>query len=81
MSLAMYDQNRAALELVAWRTRALRAENALAGLEPSDVATLVGLVRWYADRDSEAMLACKGASRCDCDGCVRASPLIARLPK
>jgi hypothetical protein len=47
--------------------------NALAGLDPGDVATLVGLVRRYRARHND------GA--CMCVDCEDANALLARLPK
>lgn len=40
------------------------------------LAELEGALDWYRDRDSEAMRGCKGISRCDCNGCVKARELL-----
>lgn len=54
------------------KVRAVACVNALAGLEPGDVATLVGLVRrYYAAHNDGA---------CACPMCAGAGPLLARLP-
>jgi hypothetical protein len=53
---------------------------ALAGLEPGDVATLVGLVRRYlTEHDIEAP-GVMGAAECDCSVCSDARPFLAGLP-
>ncbi len=40
------------------------------------IGELERALHWYRDRDSEAMLACKGITRCDCDGCVGTLDLL-----
>ena len=63
--------------------QAIVSVNALAGLEASDVATLVGLVRGHVqihDWDMQAK-GMPGLDQCVCWFCRAARPLIVRLPE
>lgn len=61
----------------------LGMERALAGLEPGDVATLVGLVRRYRSHHDGLLPTPIGrkAPACNCSICVDSCRVIARPPK